>query len=371
MPTVTSSGTLSTLVKSYYDKRMLERLTPNLVYQQFGIPKELPKHEGNAVIWHRWTLLSKGRLIAESGAGDARAISAVKVSANLVMVGDHAKITAYLDMVSINSVVEGAVDLFADGAALTLDFITARRLLWKKTSMSATLGCSATTGYLDIKTLSSLLPSNASWTGFKAPTYLADDLTTRNHKLSTLDGGNSVKLLTPAFIRSIKLKLKVAKALPFEDGYFKCILHPDLINQLRGSSAFVDLHKYVETGTAAYREGALVGAQGVGERSLAGVMEGFKFYETTEAPLALNAGTTASTNGCGRMYFTFWFGKGAYGVTNFDGGVNTYVKTPGPQDTSNPLNLYSTVGYRIISAQQILHASACIWTVHGKPTETG
>ena len=53
MATVTS-GNLSKIVKSYYDRRFLERLTPNLRFKKDAVPKELPKHEGNVVVWHRF-----------------------------------------------------------------------------------------------------------------------------------------------------------------------------------------------------------------------------------------------------------------------------------------------------------------------------
>jgi N4-gp56 family major capsid protein len=170
----------------------------------------------------------------------------------------------------------------------------------------------------------------------------------------------------------LKLKLKVKNALPFEDGYFKSIIHPDLVNQLRGSSAFIDLHKYTETGAATFAKGTL--REGT-ERGLVGVCEGFKFYESTEAPMCLaSAGDSeicATRWGGGRFYFTFFFGKNSYGVTDFDGGIRTFIKTPGPQSTDNPLDLYSRVGYRIITTAKVLNNSACLWLLSGKPAQVG
>jgi hypothetical protein len=91
--------------------------------------KAPPKNEGVTIIWHRWNLFTKGRLLNESAAGAVRPISATKVSAAIFMIGDHATISTYIDMIAINSVVEGAIDLFADSAALTIDFCMGRRLL--------------------------------------------------------------------------------------------------------------------------------------------------------------------------------------------------------------------------------------------------
>ena len=375
MATITSGNSLASQIISYYDKVMLEMLEDNriLVFHQFGEKKALPKNEGNAVIWHRWTSFGKGRFIAESGAGVGRGMSASKISANLTMIGDHAIITTYIDMISINPVVEGAIKLYGQSAAWTLDWMIGRKLLHTCTAMSATYEVSATNGYVGARNLLSVerCASAARW---NAPMYLIDDMTTRDHTLSSLGGGNSGTLLTPSVLRTIKLKLKVKNALPFEDGYYKAIMHPDTVNQLRGSSAYIDLHKYTESGVKTFESGNLGAGTAVrSEKGLAGVMEGFKIYETPEAPYctATNGGTGASCHGNGRYYFNFFFAQGAYGVTDFDGGIRTFVKVPGPQSTDNPLDLYSKVGYRFIFAAKVLNPSACLWLVTGKPIETG
>lgn len=386
MVTVVSSGNLTSLVKIYYDKRLLERLTPQLMFHQFGVKKELPKHEGEHVYWHRWSNFGKGLLLAESGAGAGKGISAVRVSASLLLFGEHAKITSYLDMVSISSVVEGAIDLFADSAALTVDYVTGRLLLWRLASLSSTLGISAAAAHMgtDVSALGGVAHiGSISATDWQAPVWGINDLASRLHAFS---GGTAAQLspkgggatgvcsvaLSPTILRRLALKLRIKNAQPFEDGYFKCIIHPDKVHELRSSSAFIDLHKYTENMVGVMKTGRM--AEG-GEKGLVGVMESFKFYESTEAPLfstssvggvPVYARAQPSAYGGGRYYFSFFFGKNAYGVTDFDGGVRTFIKTPGPQDTSNPLDLYSTVGYRCIMTAKVLNRSACLWLIQGR-----
>jgi len=382
MATSTSANTkLAYLIPIYYDRRMLERMVPQLLYHQFGEKKELPKNEGQSVYWHRWNAFGKGHLLTESAAGTARGMSATRVSATLLMVGDHVVTTTYIDMVSINSIVQGAVDLFADSAALTLDFITSRQLLWKMTSVSATLQVSAAAAALGTRWWSlsggtGIKAETCSASIFQAPVWSINDLTTRLHAFSALRGGSLGTSMTPLVLRKVALKLKVKNALPFDDGYYKAIIHPDIVNQLRSSSAFIDLHKYVESGASTFVKGTL--REG-GERGLVGVLERFKFYESTEAPLFSTSGVLGGTAngqreamssyGEGRLYFSFFFGKYSYGVTDFDGGIRTFVKTPGPNTTSDPLSLINTVGYRLIFTSKILNPSACLWIVHGRPYE--
>ena len=377
----TANAKLAYLIPVYYEKRMLERLKPQLMFHQFGEKKALPKNEGNTVYWHRWNTTKMGRLIAESGAGASQMLSATRVSATLYMVGHHAAVTTYIDMVSINSVVQGAIDLFADSSAVTLDFMTSRLLLWKRASASAQFQCSAGTGYLGddpmclsagrfFKTLSS--------TTLQAPAWSINDLSTRSHAISALAGGVSGTSWTPDIFRTIALKLKVRHAKRFADGYYKCIMHPDMVNQLRGTSAFRDYTKYVESGMASFEKGT--GRKGEPERGFEGVIEGFKIYSSTEAPLfstsgffggTANGNRPLSSYGGGRLYFNFFFGQGAYGVTDFDGGIRTFIKTPGPNTTSDPLSLISTVGYRIIYTAKVLNNSACLWVVNGRPSTVG
>ena len=375
-----TTANLSNLVKTYYDRRMLERLTPQLMYHQFAVMKDIPKREGNQVYWHRWNLFTMGRLIAESSITASRGISATRVSAQLFMIGDFAKITTYLDMVSINSVVEGAVELFADSAALTVDWCISRRLLWQLASVSATLEVSSAYGYLgSANYVSGAKVTTLSSTKWQAPVWgiNATGVLSRNMSVSSgVKGGGATGLcalnLSPVTLRKIATKLKAKNALRFEDGYYKAIIHPDKVLELRSSSGFIDLHKYTESGEETFQRGNLKYGK---ERGLVGVMEGFKFYESTNAPLVSTSGVlggtangtraAASAFGGGRFYFTFFFGKGAYGVTDFDGGVRTFIKTPGPNSTDNPLDLFSSVGYRAIMAAKVLNNSACLWLCQG------
>ena len=370
--TIAATNSLTSMVLDYYDRRMLESFQPQLFFKQFAVPKELPKREGDTVVWHRWNLFTKGRRLAESAAGNARGISASKISANLIMIGDHAKITTYIDMITINSVVEGAIDLFADSAALTVDWCVGRLLLWRPGAMSATLEQSAATGYLGASNLLSgggdanTVITSCSSSRWQAPLWSIESLSTRSVKLSSVRGGSFMTSWSPDIIRQLVLKLKVKNAIPFEDGYFKMVMHPDTITQIRRSSAFQDLIKY--TTTAPFVEGGMMKK---GEKGVVGVMEQVKFYETTEAPMCTVTAATRSGHGYGRYYFSFMFGKNSYGLTDFDGGLHTYVKTPGPNTTSDPLNQFSTAGYKAIFAAKVLNPSACLWVVSGKPTVYG
>ena len=371
----TTAATLSKIVPIYYDKIFLETLEANrvMVFRQFGVKKALPKREGNTVYWHAWTKLNKGKIISESSGNHPQyqGVSVRRVSARLYLFGDYAQITSFVDQVAINSVVEGAIRLFADAAAWTMDYICSRQLLWKKTAVSAMFEAASISGTVGATNLLSACGC-VSATQFQAPMWIIDDLSTRNKAFSALNGASQATLLTPSIFRWAKLKFKVKMAKPFPNGHYKCIVHPDLVEQLRGSSAFIDLHKYTESGHKLFDDGTIAGGKNIyPNNGLEGYLEGFDIYSSTEAPMCAVTNILTSAHGAGRYYFSFFFADGAYGVTDFNGGVQTFVKTPGPSDTSQPLNIYSTVGYKAIATHAVLNTSACLWLVSGKPVTVG
>jgi len=347
------------MVEHYNDRRLLETLYPNLPFHEFAEKKPLPRREGESIKWRQWHVLKKGRLLAESGAGPGTSISARLVSAKLILLGDHGKITTYLDLISVNPVVQGAIDLFGHAGAETLNFMISRMLLLRQTSISATLEVSSSYAYLGERNqLSCTLAVSNSM--YEAPAWLIRYPDSRAHDISMAMGGVSATPLSPGKIRSFTLKLRVKHAQPFDGQWYYCFIHPDITNQLRAHSAFRDIVKYTPEMVKRVVRGEV------------GELEKVRFIETTTVPwCAVSSSTKHSAHGYGRYYFSFLFGKGAYGVTELEGGVKVIVKNPGPQDTSNPLNLYSTVGYRIIGTAKILNPSTCLWMVHGKPAETG
>ena len=75
------------------------------------------------------------------------------------------------------------------------------------------------------------------------------------------------------------------------------------------------------------------------------------YYETTSSTVT--------------VYHTFVFGANAYGMVNIGSNVGpkVYVKNPGPSDTSNPIDLYSTIGWKMPFVAKTLNAD---WIINIK-----
>ena len=54
-----SGNNLSTEMKQYYDKYLLENVGPELVHDQFGQEKPIPKNGGKTIEFRRYTPLKK------------------------------------------------------------------------------------------------------------------------------------------------------------------------------------------------------------------------------------------------------------------------------------------------------------------------
>jgi N4-gp56 family major capsid protein len=125
---------------------------------------------------------------------------------------------------------------------------------------------------------------------------------------------------------------------------YALVAHPDTLNDLRADTDFVNAVNYSSPDPSNPNRGDLF----TGE---VGYWMGARIVSSTAAPLwaAAGGGSPAAT-----VYGVLVFGEGAYAVSELEGGLETYIHTGGVQDTSNPLEQYSTVGWKWVGASAIL-----------------
>lgn len=136
--------------------------------------------------------------------------------------------------------------------------------------------------------------------------------------------------------------VKKFKAMPIIGTAYALVAHPDCIADLRQDTGFVNAVNYSSPNPANEYRGDLF----TGE---VGYWMGARIISTTIAPVYVAQGA-ASTN----VYAVLCYGEGAYGVSEFSGGLSTYIHTGGVQDTNNPLEQWSTVGWKWMGATAIL-----------------
>ena len=306
----TTTTTLANLIMSYYDRLLLERLRANTVMYQFADKKPLPKNSGTTITWNRYTDFSAVTALTEGTVPDAIATSTTKVSATLEQFGAWSQPTDMLVMTAIDNQIESLLDSFGYQAAISVDTRIRNGLLG---TSSVPSGAKLPLQYWHSGTSAGYIGTTSS--------ILAD---------MTMDTNN---------LRETAFNLRRLNVRPFEDGCYVAVAHPNVIKGVESDSEWKDWNQYQAKETMWKGE--------VGKAFGIRLIESTNMYSST-------SGAGASTT----AHYTPVFGKGCYAVTELDGGVKTFIKNPNDADTSNPINQWSTVGWKVTFATQVLHTSA-------------
>ncbi len=287
MDTTTTYGALSAEQKTFYERTLLNRLVPGLVYCKYGQKKTAPKHEGDKVSFRRFNAISpKTTPLSEGVTPDSSALDITKVDATVAQYGDFVRITDKLDMLGIDPVLTETAQVLGESAALTLDTI-ARDVVNAGTNVQ----------YAGGKTN-------------RAALALADKLTSEE-------------------VRKAVRTLRRNHAKPADGKYFIGIIDADAAFDLMGDALWQDVAKY--SGGTAIMAGEL------------GKLNGVRFVENgNPATFAGSAGVT--------VHSTLILGKDAFGTVDIEGAgaVQNIVKPLGSAGTDDPLNQRATSGWKAL-----------------------
>jgi N4-gp56 family major capsid protein len=289
---LTTTGTLSSVVKAYYDKRFLMQAKQNFYYKQLGRVGVVPKNEGKTVVWNKYTLpTAKITALTEGTDPTPVGLSATLVSATISQYGNYEQVTDILSMVAIDNTIAAAVDQLAYEAAYTID-----------TSIRDIVA--ATTSVL----YASAVANRTS--------LIAGDV------------------VTVADVRKIVRNLHINNAKPQQGGQFAAVVYPAVEYDLQGDSNWVNASLYTDKGIGQIYNGET------------GSLYGVRFLRSTNAPVLTNSGSAGT-----EVYQSLFFGMEAFGVSELQ-NLTTYVDNPSPRSA---LRLYADVGWKAGFACSILN----------------
>ena len=284
-----ATQTIATLTqenKTFYERTLLKRLLPELVFHRFGQKKPVPLHEGGTVNFRRFNSLNPATTALTEGvtpAGSNLSITVVTATPN--QYGDFVEISDKLDMIGIDPVLTETAEVLGEAAGLTVDTLI-------RDVVSA--------------------GTNVQYAGGKASTatVAATDVMTSTEVLKA--------------VRT----LKNANAKPLEGGFFIGIIDPSVAYDLMQDTLWQDISKY--SGGEAIMKGEI------------GKLGGVRFVETTNVATGTGA-SSAVVHKC------MIIGKDAYGVVDIDGGSTPemIVKPFGSAGTGDPLDQRATAGYKL------------------------
>lgn len=294
MASLTTSSTLSGLMQIFYDKVFLDRAEMAIAYDYGAQKKTMPKNSGKTIYFNRFSPLAVATTpLNENTNPSGVDMSSTVVSATIAEYGNYTRVSSLFEMTSLDEGLKEHVEVMSQNAGETLD-----------TLIAAELSANATTQYANSK--------------------------------AALTAVASTDTLTGAEIRKAVRTLKKNKAKTFDDGFFRAVIPVSAAYDLRGNSEWLNANTYVNVDL--YKNGQI------------GALHGVKFLETN------NESTESST---ATVYHTFVFGKNAYGMLNLAGQPEKriIVKTPGSSDTSNPLDMFSTIGWKSYFVAKILNSA--------------
>lgn len=294
----TSGNNLSAEMKTFYDMTLIDEASSQLVHDQFGQKRPIPKGGGKTIEFRKFSSLPKAMTaLTEGVTPDGKTLDVTSITATVAQYGDYITQSDVLELTALDNTILEATKLLGRQAGLTLDTIT-RNVL------------------------------NAGTNVTYCPKLVGDAETAVTSR-SDLD---TTSVLTVKVVQQVVAKLKGQNA-PKINGAYIGIIHPYNAYQLMRDPEWKYPHQYKDTSNL--YEGEI------------GMIAGVRFVETTEAKV-WNTGTHA-------IFSTLFIGDGAYGVTEITGGgLQTIVKQKGSAGTADPLDQRSSVGWKAIKTAELL-----------------
>ncbi len=287
---------LSAEMKTFYDMTLIDEASANLVHDQFGQKRPIPKNGGKTIEFRKFAPLAKALTpLTEGVTPDGKSLTVTAITATVAQYGDYITQSDVLELTALDNTILEATKLLGRQAGATLDTVV-RNVLQSGNNVTY------------------------------CPKVAADGAETAVTSRTALD--NTCQL-TVKVIQQVVAKLRGQNA-PTIGGKYVAIIHPFVAYDLMRDKEWIDAHKYTNVNNL--YEGEI------------GEIAGVRFVQTTEAKIYE-----------GGVFGTLIFGEGAYGVTEINGGgLQTIVKQKGSAGTADPLDQRSSIGWKAIKTAELL-----------------
>lgn len=294
---------LSPEMKTFYDMTLIDVAGPELVHEQFGQKRPIPKNGGKTIEFRQFSPLEKALTpITEGVTPSGNSLTVTAKTATVSQYGDFITQSDVLELTSLDNTILEATKLLGRQAGLTLDTVV-RNVLQSGTNVTY---CS------------------------KISTTGAETAVTSRANL------DATAQLTVDTVMQVVAKLRAQNA-PTINGKYVAIIHPYVAYDLMRDPEWTDAHKY--TTSENLYEGEI------------GEIAGVRFVETSEAKIYSGDGCPSGL----AVFATLFIADGAYGVTEVEGGgLQTIVKQKGSAGTADPLDQRSSVGWKGLKVAEIL-----------------
>lgn len=295
-----TTTTLSNEMQTYLIRTFLERSKANIVHAEGAKKRAHARNSGKTMTWNRYTPLSAATTaLTEATNPSETNISSAVVSATVAEYGAFDKISSLLYGTSIDRAAKEKTEVMAQNASETLDTLVRNEL-----------ASGATVQFANAKAALSAVAAS--------------------------------DVLTVDEIRKAVRTLKKNNALTYSDGFFLGKVGPDTAFDLMDDSVWVNAHTYKD-----------------GKQLYAGELG--KLHKVRFLEASSNQYEESSTVD---VFSNFIHGQEAIGTVDLSGdNMRLIVKHSDKGDTSNPLNMFLTIGWKATFATKTLNSN---WLVNIK-----
>jgi len=324
---ITGTADQTINIQGHYDRNLLERAIPVLLYGKFGQSRPLPKNSGDRITFRRYASLAVNTTPLTEGVTPAgKVLSSSEIYATTAQYGDYIMITDKLLDLGLDPILMEAGDLLGEQAGLTIDTIH-RNILLAGTSVR-----------------------NANGVALRANIISKPLINDVNSIVRELEGNNAKKIR-----EQVNAGVKVSTS-PLR-ACFIGITHTDCRQDWESLTGFTPVEQYSSQTEVMETE--------IGE------IKGIRIVTTTNAGIVPNGGgakgTLISTAGTlADVYQTLILAKNAFGIVPLQkGGIENIIKKAQNSGTSDALNQRNTSGWKAYTALKILNDDFLIRYEHG------
>lgn len=287
----TGTNALTAEQAEFYQDAMLDRLTPELVWTEYGEKKAIPKNKGASTSWRRLNNLAVSTTaLTEGVTPDGVNLDIVKINATVKEYGNWTKTSEFLNLTGLDPIMTEAAELMGENAGQSINVIT-RDVVAAGTNVLYANGRTS------------------------RATITATD------KITALDIIKARRAMRRAKVKPL--------TLPGGGKGYVAIVHTDVIADLMQTDEWKKAN--VENNTQGFQNGVI------------GKLYGIWFIDADEGVVFPAAGAGGID-----VYGTIFLGKGGYGLPDIGGSMkpDIIVHGAGSGGTSDPLNQFNTIAWK-------------------------
>src|SRR5258708_10575286 len=315
----TGTGQVTFAVNNYYDRLLLERSVPAFVQNRFAEVRDIPQGNTNIIKFRRYTNLTAATTPLVQGVTPAGSqLSITDLTATVQQYGDYVTLTDFLEMTTLDPVLNETTNLQADQVGDTLDQLT-RDVLVAGTNV------------------------------FYASTATARNQVSAAMKFTVTEAKNVVKLLKEQQAQRVTEMIDPTTGIATQGimPAYIAFVNPDTTRDLKDDSAFKQISSYPRPEQILPDE--------------VGAIDEIRCIESTNCKIFTAAGLS-SVN----VYATMIIAKRSYAITRISGeALHMVIKPLGSAGSADPLDQRSTVGWKATHVAVRLNENWMIRLEHG------